>query len=159
MKDTATAPLLSLVVPVLDEAALLPGLFSRLAPWRDVAEIIVVDGGSEDGGDALASAQADRFLRTSAGRALQQNAGAAAARGDYLLFLHCDTALDISAGDFSTWLGSRPAWGFFRVRLDGSDWRFRVIERFMSWRSALTHVATGDQALFVTRQLFDDIGH
>ncbi len=145
-------------MPVLNEASQLADRLDALQGWRAVAQLIVVDGGSEDNSAALAEARADRLVTASRGRASQQNAGAAVADGDYLLFLHSDTALGIDPDTLIQRLQQRPAWGFFVVRLDGGDWRFRVIERFMEWRSRLTRVATGDQALVVRRDLFERLG-
>ncbi len=151
-------PSLSLVIPVLNEAPELASRLDALHAWRANAELIVVDGGSEDDSRKLAAARVDRALEAPRGRATQQNAGAAAAAGGYLLFLHSDTRLTITPADLFDRLGARPPWGFFDVRLTGADWRFRIIERFMCWRSRLTHVATGDQALFVRRDLFEALG-
>lgn len=152
------SPRISIVIPVLNEATRLQVCLQALQPWRDDGAIIVVDGGSEDDSAALAAPLADRVLRSAPGRALQLNVGAASAGGDYLLFLHADTRLQITPAAMRDILESGPGWGFFRVRLSGADWRFRVIERFMNWRSRITRVATGDQALFVSRQLFDAVG-
>ncbi len=151
-------PRLSLVIPVLNEAAVLPDLLAQLSAWRPVAEIILVDGGSEDDSRVLAEGRVDQLLQSAPGRARQQNAGAAVACGDYLAFLHCDTALTISPQEFVDALEDQPSWGFFQVCLSGDDWRFRIIERFMSWRSRWTQVATGDQCLFVSRALFESLG-
>ncbi len=142
-------------MPVLNEADQLATRLDALQGWREVAELIVVDGGSEDDSLAIAAPRADRVISAPRGRASQQNAGAALAGGDYLLFLHSDTALSITPEKFLAALRENPAWGFFTVRLEGRDWRFRIIEHFMGWRSRLTRVATGDQALFVRRELFD----
>lgn len=153
-----TAPLLSLVIPVLNEAAGVAERLSALQPWRECAEIIVVDGGSDDDSASLARPLADLVLTSEPGRAKQLNLGASRAAGAYLLFLHCDSTPGIDPAAFCEFLRTRPAWGFFQVCLDGKDWRFRVIERFMNWRSRLTHVATGDQGLLVSRELFEGLG-
>jgi rSAM/selenodomain-associated transferase 2 len=145
-------------MPVLNEAGHLAARLDALQSWRELAELIVVDGGSEDESLALAVPRADRAMSAARGRARQQNAGAAAAGGDYLLFLHSDTELGIPPDQFLAELEDRPPWGFFAVRLEGSDWRFRIIERFMGWRSRLSGVATGDQAIFVRRELFESLG-
>ncbi len=145
-------------MPVLNEAPQLAARLDALQPWRGSAELIMVDGGSEDGSRELAASRVDRVLSAARGRASQQNAGARAAVGDYLLFLHSDTRLTITPAALLEALEQAPAWGFFSVRLTGSDWRFRIIERFMCWRSRLTRVATGDQALFVRRELFEQLG-
>jgi rSAM/selenodomain-associated transferase 2 len=152
---------ISVVVPVLNEAA---GLEAALGPLqagrgRD-CEVIVVDGGSGDGTPDLARRLADRVLRAPRGRARQMNAGAAAAAGRVLLFLHADTRLPPGGLErVRTGLarGGRR-WGRFDVRLDGPHPLLRMVERAMNLRSRLTGIATGDQALFVTREAFDAVG-
>jgi rSAM/selenodomain-associated transferase 2 len=153
-----TEPLISIVVPVLDEAERLAAFLEHLQAWRPLAELIVVDGGSADASAAIAAPLVDRVLRVERGRALQMNAGAALARGRYLLFLHCDTCLSIAAADFAAELAEVPGWGFCRVALSGGDWRLRIVETAMNLRSQLTGVATGDQCLFVERSLWVQTG-
>lgn len=122
-------------------------------------EIIVVDGESQDGTLQLAEPLVSQTLTSEKGRALQMNAGAAVAAGDYFIFLHADTTLP---KNFYTQLKQiiadrQSVWGFFSVRLSGESFWFRIIERAMCWRSRITSVATGDQALFVSRQLFYEV--
>lgn len=155
---SGAAPRLSIIVPALNEATDLPRLAAQLEQWQTAAETILVDGGSTDDTLALASKCFDQVLSSAPGRARQQNAGAALARGDYLLFLHCDTQLHITPDALIAVLEERPRWGFFDVRLSGRDWRFRVIERCMIWRSRISRVATGDQCLLVERALFESLG-
>ena len=122
-------------------------------------EVIVVDGGSDDGSANLAAEHATVVLSSPPGRAQQMNAGAVVAAADWLLFLHADTQLP---GDTSAILAqlkqSDAQWGFFSLMLDGRSWLFRVIEAFISVRSRLSHVATGDQALFVRQSFFQECG-
>ena len=121
--------------------------------------MIVVDGGSTDETFALAKISADQVIRSTRGRAKQMNAGAAVASGDVLLFLHADTFLPDGA---DTILKNIPlndqTWGRFDVRLSGPSWLFRAIEQGMNLRSRLTGIATGDQAIFVSRQCFINTG-
>ena len=119
---------------------------------------MVVDGGSSDTTLAEAAAGGAEVISTDPGRAVQMNAGAAAATGDYLFFLHADTRPSINATQLQCELETQPEWGFFRVRLSGSQWMFRVIERAMNLRSTLSSVATGDQMLFITKALFERSG-
>lgn len=151
---------LSIVVPVLNEAQTLATLLGYLQPLRDMGhEVIVVDGGSHDHSPAIATALSDVLICTDSGRARQMNAGADQATGDWLLFLHADTRLP---EPFSEWLplicDSEAKWGRFDIRLSGHQWPFRVIETCINWRSRLTRIATGDQALFVRRKQFLTMG-
>lgn len=143
---------------MLDEADVLPAFLCHLQRWREVAEIIVVDGGSQDGSAAVAGPLSDAVLQTSAGRARQMNAGAARARGEYLMFLHCDTFHSATPEALTAHLDARPAWGFFPLRLSGEAAAFRVIERAVNLRARLSRVATGDQSLLVSRALWDRSG-
>lgn len=146
---------LSIVVPVLNEAAAIVQTLAALAPLRAAGhEVIVVDGGSDDGSAALAAPLADRVLQAPRGRARQMNAGAAAAAGEALLFLHADTRLPEGAdAQVAAALARRP-WGRFDVRIEGRSALLPVIAFFMNLRSRLTGIATGDQALFVRRDAF-----
>ncbi|WP_445940216.1 glycosyltransferase, partial [Pseudomonas sp.] len=114
-------PLLSVVIPVRNEAQALPALLDDLAELRTGgAELILVDGGSSDGTCELALGRVDQLLRTASGRALQMNAGAAAARGEYLWFVHADTRVSAeSLRSLQEALSERPLWGRFDVRLSG----------------------------------------
>ena len=151
-------PRLSIVLPVLNEAASLPGTLARLRRHFPEAELLVVDGGSSDETVALAAMDSVQVLHSQRGRARQMNTGAAAARGDYLLFLHADSEPGYTAADLYLELAAEPAWGFAPVILAGRRWVFRVIEHAISWRSRLTRVATGDQGIFVLRSVFEDLG-
>ena len=150
---------LSVIVPTLDEAEALPAALAA-ARQPGVTEIIVVDGGSRDGTLALARALADRVLETARGRARQMNAGAAAARGDVLLFLHADTRLPAGYAQAvaRALADPRVVGGRFDVRLDATGLAYRVVGRLISVRSRVTRVATGDQAIFVRRAVFGRLG-
>jgi rSAM/selenodomain-associated transferase 2 len=152
---------ISIIVPALNEAAGIEAALVPLQPLRAAGhEVMVVDGGSADGTDELAAPLADRVIASDRGRARQMNAGAAVASGDVLLFLHADTVLPVDAervvldGLAETGRG----WGRFDVRLSGRHPLLRLGSRWISSRSRLTGVATGDQAIFVRRQLFDEVG-
>lgn len=152
---------LSVVIPVLDEAEVLPGLLESLAPLRrDGAEIVVVDGGSRDESMAIARLGADRVLSAERGRAFQLNAGAAAASAPRLLFLHADSRIDQDCRRAMLALAEAPGmgWGFFRVRLLGRSRLLGLVALLMWWRSRLSGIATGDQGLFVSRTLFEAAG-
>ena len=151
---------LSIVMPVLDEAAGIQATLQALAPLRERGhELIVVDGGSSDGTHALAAAWADQVLASPRGRARQMNAGAAAARGEVLLFLHADTRLPAAAQEAITQaITNGHAWGRFDVRIVGRSRWLPMVAAMMNWRSRITGIATGDQAIFVTRSAFDAAG-
>ncbi len=133
---------------------------SRLQGYRDAGhEIILVDGGSTDATLRQAQGRVDKIVETDRGRARQMNAGAEQAQGEVLLFLHADTRLPENAdGLIREALETGRVWGRFDVRLSGQAWLLRVIETFMNWRSCLTGMATGDQAMFVLREAFVHLG-
>ena len=151
---------LSIIMPVLDEAPVIEAALRALSPYRARGvELIVVDGGSSDGTAELARPLADRVLTAARGRSLQMNAGAAAASGEMLLFLHADTHLPADA-DILMRDGlkrSGRSWGRFDVRIDGGG-LLRAVAMMMNTRSRLTGIATGDQAMFVTATAFDAVG-
>jgi rSAM/selenodomain-associated transferase 2 len=151
---------LSIVIPVLDEAQIIVPALSALSALRARgAEVIVVDGGSRDGTPDLARPHADRVLAATRGRGSQMNAGARAASGDTVLFLHTDTRLPPDADRLVTEaLASSAAWGRFDVRIAGRSALLPCVAALMNLRSRLTGIATGDQAIFVRRQIFLDAG-
>lgn len=150
---------LSIIVPALNET---DGIAASLAPLQPLRrqghEVIVADGGSTDGTPALAAPLADRVIATRRGRALQMNAGANLASGDALLFLHADTRLPENAPALIARALRQRAWGRFDVRIEGRSPWLSLIGATMNLRSRLTGIATGDQALFVTRAAFDAVG-
>ncbi|MBU1263157.1 MAG: TIGR04283 family arsenosugar biosynthesis glycosyltransferase [Gammaproteobacteria bacterium] len=150
---------LSIVVPTLNEAQNIVPLLTGLQPLRiRGVEVVVADGGSSDGTPALAAPLADQVLSSARGRARQMNAGAARATGVALLFLHADTRLPddaLRAVDFAL---NRHRWGRFDVRFDSRRPLLRLVARMMNLRSRLTGIATGDQALFMTRTAFESLG-
>jgi rSAM/selenodomain-associated transferase 2 len=151
---------LSIVMPVLNEAAGIEAALEALGPFqhRDV-EVIVVDGGSCDGTPDTAQPLADRVLSAPRGRAAQMNAGAAAAQGDILLFLHADTRLPVNA-DLLVLDGlvrSGRDWGRFDVCIEGGG-LLRLVSLMMNVRSRWTGIATGDQTIFMTRAAFEVAG-
>lgn len=153
-------PTLSIVVPVLNEAGAIVATLRALAPLRARgAQVIVCDGGSRDATVALARPLADQVLAAPAGRARQMNAGAAASRADVLLFLHADTQLPDGADHLvRRAVAAGAAWGRFDVRISGRPFMLRVVAASMNLRSRWSGIATGDQAIFVTRAAFDRVG-
>lgn len=156
---------ISIIVPALNEAAGIAAVLRRLQPLRQRGvEVLVVDGGSEDETCALAAPLADQVLCSARGRAVQMNAGAARAQGEILLFLHADSQLPDGADDairsaLAPGVGYKaPMWGRFDVAISGSHALLRVVAWCMNLRSRLTHVATGDQGLFVRADTFLSVG-
>jgi rSAM/selenodomain-associated transferase 2 len=153
------APRLSIVMPVLDEGERIGAAIDALAPLvARGAELIVVDGGSRDGTADRARACGAVVLEAPRSRAAQMNAGAASARGGSLLFLHADTRLPDGADGLIAQALRTHAWGRFDVRIDGRHPMLRVVAAMMNLRSRLTGIATGDQAMFVTRAAFEQAG-
>jgi rSAM/selenodomain-associated transferase 2/rSAM/selenodomain-associated transferase 1 len=152
--------MLSIIVPVLDEGVTLGERLQSLAPLRARgAEVLVVDGGSQDDTSTAARAHADRVLQAPRGRATQLNAGARAARGQVLLFLHADTRLPPEADRLiESALAAGRDWGRFDVRIEGRHPLLPVVAALMNLRSRLSGIATGDQAMFVQRRAFESLG-
>jgi rSAM/selenodomain-associated transferase 2 len=149
---------ISVIIPTLNEAANIADL---IAQTRDIGdcEIVVVDGGSTD--DTCRQAvNADRVLNSPPGRARQQNLGAASCRGDVLLFLHADCRLPSTALDAirAALADGRVVGGCFQQHLDSPGLRYRWIERGNVWRVRLFKLAYGDQAIFVRRTVFENLG-
>jgi rSAM/selenodomain-associated transferase 2 len=150
---------ISIIIPTLNEAS---SIVQTLMRVRDAGEceLIVVDGGSTDGTLELARSHADRVIAAPRGRARQMNSGAQVARGEVLLFLHADTILPQGYSQMLTQSLCDPhiIGGRFDVRLDAAGWPFRMVETMMNLRSRLSRISTGDQAMFVRRQVFLDLG-
>jgi rSAM/selenodomain-associated transferase 2 len=151
-----SGPQFSIIVPTLNEAAVLESLLRSLRATG--AELIVVDGGSDDGTVALAQTFADRLVLAGPGRAAQMNAGALAANGSWLWFVHADSELLAPVEDYLGVIAASSHWGFFSLRLSGRRRIFRMIENCINWRSRSTAVATGDQGLFIQQSLFQRLG-
>ena len=152
--------MISVVIPARNEAGNIAATLHPLQAMRGRGhEVIVVDGGSDDATVAQAQPLADRVLAGVPGRARQMNAGAQAARGEVLWFLHADTLAPPDADRLLlAALDSGAAWGRFDVRLSGRQPLLRVVERLMNLRSCLSGIATGDQGIFVRRAAFDTVG-
>lgn len=150
--------MISIIIPVLNEQQGIVQQLQALQVFRQQGhEIIMVDGGSTDDTITLSQPLVDKVLYSQPGRAYQMNLGAAQASGELLLFQHCDSQLPDEA---LTLLEALPAqqWGRFDVRLTGRHPMFKVIAFMMNWRSRLTGIATGDQSIFVSRPLFEQLG-
>lgn len=151
---------LSIIIPVLNEEANIECVLGSLSVLRgEGVQVVVVDGGSADRTAELAAPLADLLLHSACGRALQMNAGAQAASGEILLFLHADTVLPDNAHVLvSDALGLGRSWGRFDVAITGKAFMLNVVAWLMNRRSRLTGIATGDQAIFVRRDAFFAVG-
>ncbi|OGI49595.1 MAG: hypothetical protein A3E57_02540 [Candidatus Muproteobacteria bacterium RIFCSPHIGHO2_12_FULL_60_33] len=160
---------IAVILPVFNEAAHLEGTLSALIEDQHFDKIIVVDGGSTDASvevvckfmssDAPDSQPVPILIQSPRGRAQQMHAGAEVAETDVLLFLHADSTLPPGAADdIRETIGHGRLWGRFDVRLSGHHFLFRIIERLMNWRSRLTGIASGDQAIFVQRDVYRMLG-
>lgn len=154
--------MLSLVIPTLDAAAALGRTLAALKPELAGCEIVVADGGSTDDTVAVAAAGGARVIATPRGRGPQLRAGAEAAAGEWLLFLHADTHLApgwraVAArlmGDAAN--AERAA--VFRLTLDDADPRARRLERFVAWRARALGLPYGDQGLLIARRFYWSLG-
>jgi len=150
---------LSIVMPALNEAQHIAAALRPLQSLRkNSVEIIVADGGSSDDTPALAAPLAERVIVAPRGRAVQMNAGARAASGNALLFLHADTRLPGNPSALIERALQDHAWGRFDVSIEGRSRWLPIIAAMMNLRSRATGICTGDQALFVTRAAFDAAG-
>jgi len=145
---------------MLNEAATIASTLHALRRGAPDAEIIVVDGGSVDASVAIAQPLCATLISTSRGRACQMNAGARASHGDALVFVHADTIVPSTfAADIASAL-SDPAvvGGRFDVQLDACTLPYQIIGAMISLRSRISRTGTGDQAIFVRRDVFDRLG-
>jgi rSAM/selenodomain-associated transferase 2 len=151
---------ISVVIPTLNEAATIASSLRRLA-GQGADEVIVVDASSPDGTAALAQSEGIRVIDSPRGRGVQQNRGAAAASGDVLVFLHADCRLEDGAiAGLRRFLVCHPrvVGGCFRMRVEAEHPLYRCIDLAAHLRAGLLGIPYGDQGLFVTRRLFDQVG-
>lgn len=158
--------MISIIVPLFNEGQDVVELIAHLNSREGFAEYILVDSSDDSTSKAIFTQQSTLasekfvFLRsTHSGRALQMNQGAKHASGDLLLFLHCDTRLPDDAANaiFSMTVGVNR-WGRFDLKLAALGWKYRMIETMINLRSRLRILATGDQAIFIEKKLFDEVG-
>ncbi len=161
----ARRPVLSAVVPVLDAAGTLPAVLAALEPAAGAGfdlEIVVADGGSRDGSAEVAAGLGARVLSAPRGRGTQLAAGARAARGEWLLFLHADTVLEpgwaAEAAGFAADPRNRERAAVFAFALDDDAPAARRMERIVRWRVRRLGLPYGDQGLLVHRRLHDRLG-
>lgn len=152
--------MISIIIPVLNEAQSIAATLNCMQSMRIRGhQVILIDGGSHDDTIALAEPLVDRVLRSPTSRAVQMNAGAAAANGDLLWFIHADTHMTPDTDVLLTkaLYDSEKKWGRFDIRLSGIEPALRIIERMMNLRSRLSGIATGDQGIFIRRETFERI--
>ena len=151
--------LISIIIPVLNEARILPTTLAKTQLGVDV-EVIVVDGGSQDGTVELTHSLGIKVLSHHPPRACQMNAGAKVATGDILLFLHADTLLPNGFDALVRQTLKQPSAvaGAFELRIDGLLLGLRLIETGVNWRSRWLQMPYGDQAIFLKTELFHTIG-
>ena len=165
----ASPPTVAVILPVFNEAKHLEKTLSELLAGHPFDEVIVVDGGSTDASveivcklmsaDASGTQPVPYLIQAPRGRARQMHAGVQAASADVLLFLHADTTLPPDAVEqIRNAIRRDYPCGCFDVRLSGRHILFRVIERLMNWRSRVSGIATGDQGLFVRRDVYRMLG-
>ncbi len=153
-----TSRKISIIIPILNEAKILDKTLSQLQPELGHHELIIVDGGSTDGSTRIAE-KYGKVLTSARGRAKQLNAGAAAAIGDILLFLHADIWLEPGAlAAVETALDSGYVGGGFCQKIDGKCILYRMIERAGNIRGRYLKVFYGDSGIFLARAAFEEIG-
>ena len=150
---------ISVIIPVLNEEKTIAATLHALVPLQP-HEIVVVDGGSDDRTGEISRQLGAKVLTAERGRARQMNYGARHATGEVLLFLHADTRLPVSAlRDITSALGdARCGGGRFDVELEGGHWMLKIVGALINYRSRATKVGTGDQAIFVRREVFTRMG-
>jgi rSAM/selenodomain-associated transferase 2 len=152
-------PALSIIIPALNEAHSIGATLDAARELRGRVEVIVVDGGSRDGTIEILRGRGARIVESERGRGLQMHAGACAARGDVLWFLHADTTPPADAVErIAEALGdARVAGGNFRVLFGGE----RAAARFLTWlypRLRMLGLCYGDSGIFVRREIYERIG-
>lgn len=158
--NQSASPLISIIVPVLDEAELIGGFLVQLRANAPEAEIILVDGGSEDRTIAESAGLADQVLSAPRGRARQMNAGTAVARGEVFWFLHADLLIPQNApGEIANALGEGAVvGGCFRVRFPRREWVYRVGDSLGNAGVDIFGFALGDHGIFCRREAFSAVG-
>lgn len=157
---------ISIIIPILNEEKNLPQLVSTLSKLTPQPNnIVIVDGGSDDDSVAVAQNSGLTIITAERGRASQQNTGAEYAiktyQPDLLLFLHADTqlpknGLTLISEHFSD-KDNHKFWGRFDVQLDSTHWLLKLVSFMINWRSRITGIATGDQAIFINANLFEQV--
>ncbi|MDC9728240.1 MAG: TIGR04283 family arsenosugar biosynthesis glycosyltransferase [Methyloprofundus sp.] len=149
----------SIIIPTLNEESGISDFLKSLQSLRSQCEIIIADGGSTDKTKKLALPYVDVFLTAKKGRAIQMNDGAKQASSATLIFLHADTFLPkLALQSIEEGMNKGYQWGRFNMQLIGQHSFLKVISFMMNWRSKISGIATGDQAIFIQKSLFDELG-
>ncbi|BAZ29764.1 glycosyl transferase family protein [Cylindrospermum sp. NIES-4074] len=160
MSQNLDAAIISIIIPTLNEAENIKNAIASTQPSTNI-EIIVVDGGSIDDTVEITQKLSVKFIYSSPGRAGQMNAGAAAASGEILLFLHADSRLPTGFDVMIRTTLQQPGIvaGAFNLRIDASLWGLRLVEWGVKWRSHFWQMPYGDQGIFLTKKIFQQVGN
>jgi len=150
---------ISIIIPVLNEVGTIAKTISTAQTGKDI-EIIVVDGGSNDGTIELVKSLDVKLIYSLPGRSVQMNCGAKAARGNILLFLHGDTFLPLKFDELLIEIIAKPniIAGAFELGIRGRKRSLRIVERMVNWRSRYLQMPYGDQGIFLSAKIFAEIG-
>ena len=150
---------ISIIIPVLNEVSTIAQTISTAQTGKDI-EIIVVDGGSNDGTIELVKSLDVKLIYSLPGRSVQMNCGAKAATGNILLFLHGDTFLPLNFDELLREIIAKPniIAGAFELGIRGRKRNLRIVERMVNWRSRYLQMPYGDQGIFLSAKIFAEIG-
>jgi rSAM/selenodomain-associated transferase 2 len=150
---------ISIIIPAINEASNIKQTIATTQPSTNI-EVIVVDGGSQDDTVAIAESLGVKVISSSPGRALQMNTGAALASGEILLFLHADTLLPVGFDEMICAALQQPGViaGAFALRINADLASLRLVEKGVYWRSRFLQMPYGDQAIFITKKVFQQVG-
>ncbi|MEH2029394.1 MAG: TIGR04283 family arsenosugar biosynthesis glycosyltransferase [Nostoc sp.] len=159
MSESIDAAKISIIIPAINEAVNIKEAITTTQPSTNI-EVIVVDGGSKDNTVEIAQSLNVKVISSSPGRAVQMNTGAVAASGEILLFLHADTRLPTGFDDMIRTALQQPGIvaGAFKLRIDASLFSLRWVEWGVNVRSHFYQMPYGDQAIFLTKEVFQQIG-
>jgi len=154
--------MLSVIIPTYNTGNNLTKVIAQMRMSPEIGEVIVVDGGSNDDTLVIAQKSANQVMQTTKGRGQQMKAGASAATGDWLFFLHSDTVLQADWAEhiraFMANKSNVQRAGYFRFMLDDDSVKARVLEKIVSWRCRFLGLPYGDQGLLISRRFYDEIG-
>ena len=146
----------SIIIPTLNEEHVISenALFFKKIKDKLNAEIIVVDGGSDDATTQVAKIFSSKVVRSNPSRSKQQNIGTKYATGDFLIFIHADTIISDEAIKFIQMLTNDFIWGFFKVSLNSNKMKYKALSYLINLRSKIFNYSTGDQVLIIQKDFF-----